>query len=62
MILTVPTAFTIDREQVHHLIEAGREALRQSPEFKRLRGSLINEPLGGRVAFRPARTDTSVVE
>ena len=41
MILTVQTAFTIDREQVHHLIEAGREALRQSPKFKRLRGSLI---------------------
>jgi NTE family protein len=61
-ILTVPTAFTIDREQVSHLIEAGREALRQSPEFKRLRGSLTNETLEGRMAARPARTGTSVVE
>jgi NTE family protein len=62
MMLTVPTAFTIDPEQVHHLVEAGREALRQSPEFKRLRGSLTNETLEDRVAARPARTGTSVVE
>ena len=52
MILTVPTAFTIDREQVHHLIEAGREALRQSPEFKRLRGSLTGSIRRGAEAVR----------
>ena len=40
MILTVPTAFTIDPEQVRHLIEAGREALRRSAGFQQLRDSL----------------------
>lgn len=39
-VLTVPTAFTIDSEQVRQLIEAGREALRRSPEFQQLRRSL----------------------
>jgi NTE family protein len=39
-LLTVPTAFTIDDEQVEQLIEAGRLALRRSPEFVRLRDSL----------------------
>jgi NTE family protein len=40
MLLTVPTAFTIDPEQVRHLIEAGREALRGSAGFQQLRGGL----------------------
>jgi NTE family protein len=39
-VLTVPTAFSIDADQVGSLIEAGREALRRSPEFQRLRRSL----------------------
>lgn len=39
-ILTVPTAFTIDSEQVKKLIEAGRQALRHSPAFLELRRSL----------------------
>jgi NTE family protein len=61
-ILTVPTAFTIDPEQVHQLIEAGRTALRQSPEFKRLRRSLTDETAEGGEAAPPARTGGSVVE
>jgi NTE family protein len=39
-ILTVPTAFTISEEHVARLLEAGRQALRRSPEFERLRVSL----------------------
>jgi NTE family protein len=39
-VLTIPTAFTIDPEQVRHLVAAGGEALRRSPEFQRLRRSL----------------------
>jgi NTE family protein len=39
-VLRVPTAFTIDTEQVRQLIEAGRAALRESTEYMRLRGSL----------------------
>jgi NTE family protein len=39
-VLTVPTAFTIGPEQVHQLVEAGREALRRSEEFQQLRRSL----------------------
>ncbi len=39
-ILTVPTAFTIDPDQVHHLVEAGHQALRRSAEFQQLRRSL----------------------
>jgi len=59
-ILTIPTAFTIDPEQVHQLVEAGREALRQSPEFKRLRRSLTDETVEDGEAARPARTGDSV--
>lgn len=39
-LLQVPTAFTIDARQVKHLEQAGREALRRSPEFQRLRDRL----------------------
>jgi len=39
-LLTVPTAFTIGGEQVEQLIAAGRQALRSSDEFVRLRESL----------------------
>jgi NTE family protein len=39
-ILTVPTALTIDPGQVHHLVEAGHQALRRSAEFQQLRRSL----------------------
>jgi len=39
-VVTVPTAFSVTPEQAHDLIEAGREALRRSPEFQRLRRSL----------------------
>jgi NTE family protein len=60
-ILTVPTAFTIDPEQVRHLIEAGRAALRQSPEFKRLRCSLTAETAEGGAATPSGRTGGSVV-
>jgi len=35
-ILTIPTAFTIDPKEVRQLVEAGRQALRRSPEFQRL--------------------------
>ena len=45
-LLTVPTAFTIDRGQVQRLIEAGRAALRASPEFQRLRASLAADAVG----------------
>jgi NTE family protein len=43
-VVTVPTAFSISPGQVHDLIEAGRDALRRSPAFQRLRRSLANEP------------------
>jgi NTE family protein len=39
-LLTIPTAFTIDAGQVGHLVAAGGEALRRSPEFQSLRRSL----------------------
>jgi NTE family protein len=39
-ILTVPTAFSIDAKEVRNLVEAGRDALRHSPEFRRLRHAL----------------------
>jgi NTE family protein len=39
-LLQVPTAFTIDPEQVRRLEQAGREALRRSPEFQHLRAEL----------------------
>ena len=42
-LLAVPTAFTIDADQVRELVKAGREVLRQSPEFQRLQRSLERE-------------------
>jgi NTE family protein len=43
-LLQVPTALTILPLQVRQLGEAGRVALRESPEFQRLRESLLAEP------------------
>lgn len=39
-LLRVPTAFTIDDPEVTGLIEAGRDALRESPDFQALLASL----------------------
>jgi NTE family protein len=47
-VITIPTAFTIDPAQVQHLIAAGREALRRSPGFQHLVGSLARETGGDR--------------
>ena len=57
-ILTVPTAFSIDREHVQHLIEAGREALRRSAEFQKLRRGLMKEPTVS-ATTRPLDTETN---
>lgn len=46
-VLTIPTAFTIDAEQVQHLITAGRDALRRSPDFQHLLRSLARETVEG---------------
>jgi NTE family protein len=46
-LLAVPTAFTIDADQVGELVKAGREVLRQSPEFQRLQRSLERETREG---------------
>jgi NTE family protein len=43
-VLTIPTALTIGPEQVRLLVEAGREALRRSPEFQHLRRRLAFAP------------------
>jgi len=43
-LMSVPTAFTILPIQVRQLQIAGRQALRESPEFQRLRRSLAAEP------------------
>ena len=43
-LMSVPTAFTILPIQVRQLQVAGRRALRESPEFQRLRQSLAAEP------------------
>ena len=42
-LLAVPTAFTVDANQVRELVKAGREVLQQSPEFQRLQRSLDRE-------------------
>ena len=42
-VLTIPTAFTISPKEVRQLMEAGRQALRRSPEFQRLRRRLTGE-------------------
>ena len=57
-ILTVPTAFSIDRKHVQHLIEAGREALRRSAEFQKLRRGLMKEPTVS-ATTRPLNTETN---
>jgi NTE family protein len=44
-LLQVPTALTILPIQVRQLEKAGRIALRESPEFQRLRDSLDAEPV-----------------
>ncbi|MGZ8727176.1 MAG: patatin-like phospholipase family protein [Aeromicrobium sp.] len=46
-LLAVPTAFTIAPDQVGELVAAGREVLRQSPEFQRLHRSLERETREG---------------
>jgi len=43
-LLRVPTAFSITPEQVHTLEQAGRDALRESPAFQRLREDLGVRP------------------
>jgi NTE family protein len=61
-ILTVPTAFTIDSEQVRQLVEAGREALRRSAEFQQLRRSLEGKSIEHGTTARPSMTGASVVD
>lgn len=56
-LLYVPTALTILPLQVRQLEEAGRVALRESPEFQRLRESLLAEP-----ASAPLYTSAPVIE
>jgi NTE family protein len=51
-VVTIPTAFTIDPEQVRQAIAAGREALRGSLEFQRLRRGL-SDPVGDVLAPLP---------
>jgi NTE family protein len=46
-LLQVPTALTIVPWQVKQLQEAGRAALRASPEYQRLRASLPQPPVAG---------------
>ncbi len=46
-VLTIPTAFTINPKEVHQLVEAGRQALRRSPEFQRLQRGLAGETVEG---------------
>ena len=46
-VLTVPTAFTIGREQVHQLVDAGRAALRASAQFQQLRRALVESSTPG---------------
>lgn len=46
--LSVPTAFTIASDQVDLLIEAGRAALRRSPQFQALRAGLDGKQVGSR--------------
>jgi NTE family protein len=46
--LSVPTAFTISSDQVDLLIEAGRAALRRSPQYQALRAGLDGEREGAR--------------
>ena len=42
-LLQVPTSFTIARDEVERLIEAGRRVLWESPGFKDLVRSLVAE-------------------
>jgi NTE family protein len=61
MLLTVPTAFTIEPEQVRHLIEAGRGALRRSAEFQQVRRSLAGS-IEHRTTARPSMAGASAVD
>ena len=61
-ILTVPTAFSIDAEQVRNLVEAGREALRHSPGFERLRHALAADIAEGAAAIESKRNGASAVD
>ena len=46
LLLQIPTAFSVSRDDVTRLIEAGRHILRESPEFKALLKSLQTTPAG----------------
>ena len=46
LLLQIPTAFSVSRDDVTRLIEAGRHILRESPEFKALLKSLQTTPVG----------------
>jgi NTE family protein len=61
-LLTVPTAFSIDAEQVRQLLEAGREALRHSPEFQRLRHALAADTAERAAAIGSERISASAVD
>jgi NTE family protein len=61
-ILTIPTAFSIDAEQVRKLREAGREALRHSPEFRRLRDALAAGAVERAAAIESGRDGASAVD
>jgi NTE family protein len=58
-ILTIPTAFTIDPKEVRQLVEAGRQALRRSPEFQRLRRRLAGETVEPGITPAPLRPASS---
>ena len=61
-VLSVPTAFSIDAEQVRNLQEAGRQALRHSPEFQRLRRALEADTVEGTAAIKSERNGASAVD
>jgi len=52
-LLQVPTAFTILPTQVRQLEAAGRRALSESPEYQRLRGSLVTGTYAAAVDVNP---------
>jgi NTE family protein len=61
-ILAVPTAFSIDAEEVRNLVGAGREALRHSPEFQRLRDALAADIAEGAAATESKRSGAAAVD
>jgi len=61
-LLHVPTAFTILPMQVRQLERAGRTALRNSPQFQRLRDSLRAEPVQTAFDTGPANDDMETPE